>query len=76
MNKEQLLQQLQIEQLAKAILNEKTVCQYQAFHFRKELKQALENSQNGQKYLDKLIQEAEINLNNILNFYPHQNAKQ
>lgn len=74
MNKEQLLQQLQIEQLAKAILKEKTVCEYQAFHFRKELKQALQNSQNGQKYLDKLIQEAEINLNNILNFYPHQNA--
>jgi hypothetical protein len=74
MNKEQLLQQLQIEQLAKAILKEKTVCQYQAFYFRKELKQALQNSQNGQKYLDKLIQEAEINLNNILNFYPHQNA--
>tara|TARA_R110001632_G_scaffold76073_1_gene172692 strand:- start:1251 stop:1481 length:231 start_codon:yes stop_codon:yes gene_type:complete len=63
--------QLQIKIIIDAIKTKKTISPYNVFPFRNELRLILKNDQKSSIYLEQLIIEAEISLQNILYFYPH-----
>ncbi len=71
MDKDQLLIQLQIESLTNLISSKKTVNPYQVFPLRNQLRLSCQGDPEASEYLEKIIIEAEVNLQNILNFYPH-----
>lgn len=62
---------IQIESYTKLLSRKKTVDSYQVFTFRNELRDLCKDDVRAMEYLDQVIKEAERNLQNILNFYPH-----
>lgn len=76
MNKEKALKALQVEALKESILKQEKVCNYQAFFFREQLTEAFKDNSKAKKQLQAILQKAEVDLNNILNFYPHESLKQ
>ena len=72
MNEEKLLIKLQVDSLTKQILSNKQVCPFQVFSLRNELRLSCKESNQASKYLEQIIVEEEIALNNILNFYQHK----
>ena len=71
MYQNQSLIKIQIESYTKLLSNKPTADPYQVFTFRKELRDLCKDDARAMEYLDKVIKEVERNLQNILNFYPH-----
>lgn len=63
---------IQIESYTKLLSNKTTVNPYQIFTFRNQLRDLCKDDEIAKDYLEQVIQEAEISLQNILNFYPHK----
>ena len=72
MDKEELLRKLEIDSLKESIMSGKQVCPYHVFKLRDELMSLCKDDQNALLYLKELVAEAEVSLENILNFYPHR----
>ncbi len=72
MHNDNLLIRLQIESYTKHISKQNNVNLYQVFTYRKQLRDLYKDDEIGKNYLEQVIQEAEISLQNILNFYPHK----
>lgn len=72
MDKDVLLQQLQLDLLEKLILGNHKVSPFQVFPYRNQLRDRCKSDELATAYLEQLIIEAEISLENILNFYPHR----
>ncbi len=62
---------IQIESYTKLLSRKKTANIYQVYKFRNELRDLCKDDARAMEYLDQVIKEAEISLQNILNFYPH-----
>lgn len=60
-----------IENLTELIKNKKHISPYTIFPFRNELRIACKNNKQDLAYLEQLIIEAELSLQNILYFYPY-----
>lgn len=63
---------LQIESYTKLLSKKNTVDNYQVFTYRNQLRDLCKNDERAKNYLEQIIKETEISLNNILNFYPHK----
>lgn len=74
MTKEEKLQQIQIDLITSCLIDKKIVNPFTVFPLRKQLRKSCKNNKLASAYLEQLILEAEIQLQNILNFYPHISA--
>lgn len=71
MYQSQNLIKLQIESYTKLLSKKNTVDNYQVFTYRKQLRDLCKDDERATNYLNKVLKEAEVSLQNILNFYPH-----
>ena len=72
MDKDEVLRQFQIDSLTKLLLEQQRVSPFQVFILRNELRATCKGNKKASAYLESLIIEADIALQNILNFYPHK----
>lgn len=63
--------ELQIESYIKFLSKKSNVDPYVIFSYRKQLRKLYQNDKAALSYLEKVISEAEVSLQNILNLYPH-----
>lgn len=71
MQKDEILKSLQIKYLTESIKHQKQISPFEVFPLRNELRLSCKDDEQSTAYLEQLIIEAEISLQNILYFYPH-----
>lgn len=71
MHQDHSLIQKQIESYTKILSNNSKVNSYKIFYYRKQLRNLFKDDLKAQDHLEKLINNTEKSLQNILNFYPH-----